>query len=162
MNEVEDKHLSLGEWHKCHAIYCTVLIRHTKSPDLAIALLKYQSSVQRLAELGGDWLFYDRSFRQWLPNAISVHQWAQVSWELWHEALAAGQKASREQNSPRLNRDQGKGPKLSAGEIDGIPKGWCVNYHNEKGPCRNKPCRYSHRCSRCGGEHRQKYCRNEN
>ena len=71
-------------------------LKKVKTPRKIKLKDKYQSSVQRLAEL---------SFRQWLPSAISVDQWAEVSWELWHEALAAGHKAARDLKSPRMNRD---------------------------------------------------------
>ena len=78
--------LWLRAFHVFVAVYCS---RH---PGQAANLMKYASTIQKLAQQAGVGaaLSYDKSFRQWKEDDPSQLPWEQLNVELFNQALAMG------------------------------------------------------------------------
>lgn len=123
------------------AIYCE------NFKDAAPSLLKYVSLVRDLAKQKGDWLQYDKSFRQ-TKCQLQV-TWANMHHALWLTSMINGQNNvvnSNDENEGLMNKFQ----------VPTIPNSYCIRYHK----CHycQLPCRYNHECFKCNRLHPSYKC----
>lgn len=137
----------LGEWHKCHDIFSTIMIRHKKDPQLAIDLIKYGTLISRLADQGGDWFNYDRQFRMLIATKTGGANWAVLNWELWHSMVNKKPQYTRNQQKGSYRGGNSEAAAQSPGRV---PAGYCYVFHRGSN-CTQKPCSYKHECPNCGG-----------
>jgi len=138
--QVRTLDLWLQAFHVFVAVYCS---RH---PGQAANLMKYASTIQKLAQQAGVGaaLSYDKSFRQWKEDDPSQLPWEQLNVELFNQALAMGltQKAQVPPSPARAFQSS---------------RSCCFRFNNT-GTCTRRPCPYDHKCLQCGGPHSRKTC----
>ncbi|XP_048247030.1 uncharacterized protein LOC125377488 [Haliotis rufescens] len=139
--------LSIDKWVSAFHIFMSVHIQ--KYPEDVQVMLKYVSTIRELAQKGGNWYAYDTKFRK-LRSENNL-DWGTVHWELWFSAIT-----SNLQNFRPSNQKQFKA-KTSGSAKSAIPNGFCFSFHLGR-ECNAKPCRYSHYCSQCGGDHGYSKC----
>lgn len=160
----DDSSLRLSEWHKAHAIFSTVSIRHHKDYQLAIDLIKYGTLISRMADLGGDWANYDRNFRKMMAQASGSSarsKWSRPNWELWHSMVnskkSGGVSSGTSSRTPQsYAKNYQRSDKTGNGKRR-IPEGFCFHYHRGA-QCFRKPCQFSHSCPECSGAHALYQC----
>ena len=102
-------------------------------------LLTYVSEVKNVAELGGDFLYYEQRFRK--------EPWSIYRQDLFDKALRLGKITG-----PKTSTYKGK-------SFTRVPKGFCYDYHTPGKRCTKLACTYKHFCP-CGrGGHTIATCR---
>lgn len=135
------KILNLDQWLSAFFIFSAIYLQ--RYPNESEALLMYVETVRRLEKKGGNWRYYDEQFRK-LKKPLGLH-WNDNHQALWLDA--------------RL--DQIQSPKQSMQSQNLVPNGYCQKYHAGN-TCRY-PCRYNHRCFKCGMFHPSVYpCQSSN
>lgn len=149
--EEQNKELYLKDWHKSHAIFTTILVRHYKSYQLSLDLLKYASTITRLHAMGGDWSSYDKQFRLQL-SCNNTLGWNNPNWELWQYSLSG--RNAKNPNAPGSSRAN-LGPKKAGGTGSG--RRYCYAY-NDKSCSFGQACKFQHVCAVCRGSHPRFKC----
>ena len=141
---------SFSQWAKAFQVFLSIYLSKPSRAADAPALLKYQQTVQNIAERGGAWRSYDESFRS--MRTAQGWRWNMVHWELWmkamqplpvpHHVKAAGQPAF-------LNKERADGRPR--------PRNVCFKF-NRGQACNPNACAYTHSCSACSGSHPATRC----
>lgn len=146
---------SIEHWLQAFHTYVALYVR--SHPQHMEGLMKYADIVQTLARRSGfaASMFYDSNFRKWFQVNPSM-LWGVINQELYVQALGIGLRAVTK-NQPFLGgapqQAQGNGKK---------PKGKCWDFLQYGSCARGQQCRFPHTCTKCGGGHHAKQCRNTN
>ena len=138
---------SIEQWTESFHVYVAVYCQ--AHPLQTAALMKYAATVQGIAKRSGmnAAMFYDDNFRTWQQHQPVV-QWGVVNSELFLQSSSV-----MGGSGPRSNA-LFPGPASST-------TGRCWAF-NRTGFCtRGKQCRYSHRCTWCGGPHHHRACQSK-
>ncbi|XP_046329575.1 uncharacterized protein LOC124113339 [Haliotis rufescens] len=143
----QKRFLSIDKWVSAFHILMSVHIQ--KYPEDVQAMLKYVSTIRELSQKGGNWYAYDTKFRK-LRSENNL-DWGTVHWELWFGAITSNLQNFRPSNQKPFKA------KTSGSAKSAIPNGFCFSFHLGR-ECNAKPCRYSHYCPQCGGDHGYSKC----
>ena len=143
------KHIkTIADWDKAFSIFMAVYTQKPSFVQDLPDLLTYTAEVKNVAELGGDFIFYDHKFRKERAAMAVPYSWAIYRQDLFDKAL-------------RLGKLQGKSHYKTNQKftINKVPKGFCFDYHTPGKRCTRNPCPYKHACP-CGrGAHTLPTCR---
>ena len=150
--QTKQKQLSLNEWTDGFHLFMSLIL--VKEPNEASNLLKYNNLVRGIAQEGGDWRYYDESFRR--MKASEALAWDEVDTIALNFATSRG---ARNQNKGNSNQSVGNRPFRGRGRGNRptIKRGFCFKF-NRGQPCGG--CAYKHMCSICSGSHAQPQCDN--
>ena len=138
---------SFPVWLDAFLTYSAVVI--TAIPSEALGILHHIATVQRLQKVDGDWLYYDRQFRQRRANRRTP--FSEFRQTLYDEAREKNKLSSVSIPTTHVTN-------RFSSRID-VPKGYCYDYSNS-GSCRNGVnCKFLHRCPSCRAKHPAVYCR---
>jgi hypothetical protein len=122
--------LSSQQWLAAWAIYAKIYLE--QYPEEGPWLMVHMYQIQKLMEEKADWRGYD----------ITVRRLIQHRRQGWGEP----------NGNLRLDARTRRPPQQGGSRLE-IPSGECINFHKGSG-CTRNPCKYSHKCFRCGkGEH---------
>ena len=139
-----NKKLNIGtiqRWQKAFEIFMAIYLLKASNINKAPQMLKYISTIRDLYESGGNWGIYDETFRSMM--AMRDWQWDAIHAELWLKA-AHWKKGGPPGKSAFQSKDR-------------FVRGACFAFNQGK-PCRTSPCRYLHKCKKCGGNHTANKC----
>ena len=147
--------LSLSEWKVAFAIYQSCFLENVKEPlfsfqdyrDYSEDFSKYLFFICNLAEMKGDWAYYDQNFRK--NRQTVLWRFSRTDVVLQNEALARRQGAMVT-NSPTGQAQWGSRKFRDTTEV---PMGYCFSFHSERNSCFKPNCLYKHRCYTCHGRH---------
>ena len=137
-------------WARSFCLYAGIVV--SAHPSKARDLLAYLATLLAGAEKGDWWRAYDSRFRQQLPSLESA-EFGRLDQALFTRTIfAAGGAGSAQRNSaaPHVESRSQPAPKRRRTMA-------CFAW-NDSRSCVSSPCRFSHICSRCGGEHRKSSC----
>ncbi|KAK3106089.1 hypothetical protein FSP39_012562 [Pinctada imbricata] len=120
-------------WNRYAAIYCT------KYNDKHLQLAKHMETVRDIAEVKGNWRFYDKEFRQLISQGQVT--WGDIHMELYVNARLSATTATKSNN---LGTKRHNVP---------IPKGACYQFHSGKICNAGRACKHQHSCFNCGAFH---------
>lgn len=123
--------MSIDQWLSAFMVYSSVYLQ--KFPSESEGIFRYIETVRSLEKKGGNWRFYDEKFRR-LRKTLGL-KWDNNHQSLWLDA--------------RL--DQTNTSKFQSQDSTFVPNGYCHKFH-QGNMCR-LPCRYSHKCFKCGMLH---------
>ena len=151
-------------WSSAFLVYASILLE--KWPNKGLELFKYLHSVRLAASRGypGGWVQYDEQYR--LRKAQSpTSSWGIVDMEIWMLCVSTPNNSSLSTGfTNHANIPQAQGNYLSANSrefnFNSPPsRNFCRNF-NRGGRCQfGRYCKFSHRCSRCNGNHPITVCR---
>ena len=121
-------------------------------PSKAQNLLAYMATLLAGAEKGDWWRAYDSHFRQQLP-ALELAEFGQLDQALFMRTIFSSGGAGISQRSGPVPQPGNRNPPAAKRRRVAPYFAW-----NDGKSCVATPCRYSHICSRCGGEHRKTSC----
>ena len=121
-----------------------------KYPNESAALLKYVEIVRGIAKQGGDFCFYDESFR-------AMRQKTPVSWGCFSSELYVHALQTKLHSNPSSMSSGSYVKSRPRQTSDGytVPPGFCFTFH-QGAYCPG--CSYSHKCPKCGGLHQAMKC----
>lgn len=139
------------EW--LQAFFIFVAVYSTKFPNQASSLMKYGHTILQLSKSGGNWRFYDETFRRLRP--VTGWSWGMFNSELWQKSLiphsaTVGPSGKQPFRSYPVNRFK------NVPRSQQIPVGYCFKF-NQGQDCLSN-CRYSHSCWKCQGPHQAITC----
>ena len=143
---------SYAQWANGFQVYMSIYLSQPLRAPEAPALLKYQQTIQNLAERGGGWRSYDEAFRT--MRNLHGWQWDSIHWELWMRAVQPMPPQSHT-NAIRpafLNKDRS----VQAFTRRATPP-ICFAFNKEQ-PCRFPNCTFVHQCTTCRGNHPATRC----
>ena len=121
---------NFDEWLEAFFIFVSVYTQ--KFPHEIAPLMKYGETIRDLSKSGGNWLFYDETFRKLRP--VTRWSWASFEGELWHKSVSSrNPQVPQQSNNFRgqsSRRTFVKGNSTSQSTF--VPRGWCVGFHNNK------------------------------
>jgi hypothetical protein len=155
---------TIAHWCGAFNIFLTVYSR--KYPERIPDMLTYQSHVKQLAARGGDWVKYDRVFRE-LRQSENI-PWNKKVIDLWVDCRDAPPRINTYNKQFGNNKFRNNQP-FRGGQYGGQyggqsnagikprgnhPKGYCYAYHDQ-GRCTKQNCNFNHKCYtiNCGGTH---------
>ncbi len=138
---------NIEQWTEAFHVYVAVYCQ--ANPLQTAALMKYAAIIQSIAKRSGMTaaLFYDDNFRTWQQHQPVV-QWGVINSELYLQSSSVM---------------GGSGPRFKApfpGPA-GNTTGRCWAFTRTGFCTRGKQCRYSHRCTWCGGPHHHRACQSK-
>ena len=136
--------IGFQRWVKGFEIVMSIYLLQPGNSSEATQLLSYIGTIRNLAERGGNWARYDETFRA--MRVAQGWQWDLVHWELWLNAQPSGDRGAGTTRPPFPGKGRNSGP----------PHKVCFTFN--KGESCRQPCRYSHHCRRCGGNHQAIHC----
>ena len=141
------------EWLQAFFIFVAVYCQ--KYPDQVGPLMKYADTIRSLSRLGGNWKFYDETFRKLRP--VTGWPWNTFQHELWQRATTSNQLRIQPFRANRQKTDlQDKGSYIKG---TFCPVGFCFKFH--AGEQCGSNCRFSHDCWKCMGQHRAQQCKKQ-
>ena len=141
----------ISAFHIFGAIYCE------KYKDAGPALFKYMSIVRELAHKNGDWLEYDKNFRQ--TKCQFRVTWASMHHELWlMNILKEGENFATQNGNTQTYMYNNTSTNYVRGNnyVPLIPNGYCIRFH--QGFTCHLPCRFNHKCFKCNKLHPASRC----
>ena len=149
---MKEKSMTLDQW--LSAIHIFTAVYTVKKPEQGPNLVKYIEIVRDLAKRGGDWRYYDESFRY--MRSSEGWPWEQPHWELWFKAVTVKDlfKSGNTSGSSLPYKPFRYGSRRFQQPLQ---RGVCLKY-NSRRPCSG--CRFDHRCGFCRGAHPSTQCSN--
>jgi hypothetical protein len=156
------------EWLRLFSTYTAVYVE--KFPDQAAAMTTYQIRIMDMQRSYGGliWRNYDEKFRR-LRAKMPGMAWQVINWQIAlpciNVAPGAGAGAGRGQTSYNKRPFRDQPGSSQRGQASGQANtgrgnalgGFCHKFNN-RGACQNKPCKFKHNCSNCGGGHGKVKC----
>ena len=133
--------MSINQWTDSFLIF--MCIRLERNPLEAPHLLKYMSMIREMHRLYGEavWRAYDESFRK-LRESVE-HPWQKPIEELRSKCFALAFRSPQASQPFRAKQ---------AGRVR-----FCFAF-NQGEKCKNTPCKFSHTCQTCRGQHPKYKC----
>ena len=137
-------------WARSFCLYAGIVV--SAHPGKARDLWAYLATLLSGADKGEWWRAYDSHFRQQLP-ALEAAEFGKLDQALFTRTFLSAGAAGSAQRGGSVAQVEGrtqlgsKRRKLAA----------CYAWNDGKN-CVSTPCRFSHVCSRCGGDHRKSLC----
>ena len=137
-------------WARSFCLYAGIVV--SAHPDKARDLLAYLATLLAGAERGDWWRAYDSRFRQQIP-ALESAEFGKLDQALYTRSIfATGVAGSGQRGGPSVQAEGKSTPPAKRRKV--AP---CYAW-NDGRPCVATPCRFSHVCSKCGGDHRKSVC----
>ena len=144
----ESKAISdIVSWLQAFSIFTAVLVSSdATSKEEAAGLAAHAYLIIQLSrDLNGlQWLKYDQSYREWAA-AKGIRKWGEMNFSIYGRCLASQQ--------PSVHTPSPGGPSRKRKSNTNVCFRW-----NEGSMCLSSTCRFLHRCSACGGTHREIEC----
>ena len=137
-------------WARLFCLYAGIVV--SAHPSKARDLLAYLATLLAGAEKGDWWRAYDSRFRQQLP-ALELAEFGKLDQALFTRTFFSDGGTGHSQRSGPIPQVEGRNPQAAKRRKVAACFAW-----NDMKSCVVTPCRYSHVCSRCGGEHRKASC----
>ncbi len=135
-------------WFFC--IYAGIVV--SAHPDKARDLLAYLATLLEGAEKGDWWRAYDSQFCQQIP-ALETVEFGKLDQALFIRSIfATGVAGSGQRRGPSV---QAEGRSVPSAKRRRVAQ--CFSWNDGK-TCASTPCRFSHVCSKCGGDHHKSAC----
>ena len=143
----KNKIFTLSQWSSAFQIFVAVYTR--RYPEQAPNLMTYAAKVRSLAQQKGDFISYDRGFRQGRERYLTP--WQKPDLELWVECFQTGLRAdvNKLSTSNKSNNQAFRtGSSSSQSQSNKVqhPAGTCYMYHNRGGKCTRNNCKFPHSC----------------
>ncbi len=126
-------------WARSFCLYAGIVV--STHPGKARDLLAYLATLLAGAEKGDWWRAYDSRFRQQIP-ALELAEFGKLDQALYTRSIFDTGVQAEGRSAPPAKRR-----KVAP----------CFAWNDGK-PCVASPCRFSHVCSKCGGDHRKPAC----
>ncbi len=137
-------------WARSFCIYAGIVV--SAHPDKARDLLAYLATLLAGAEKGDWWRAYDSRFRQQIP-ALESAEFGKLDQALFTRSIfATGVAGSGQRGGASVQAEGRSVPPAKRRRV--AP---CFAWNDGK-LCASTPCRFSHVCSKCGGDHRKFAC----
>lgn len=142
---------SLTAWQSAFRVYESVYIR--AHPQEAVALCDYEELICNIERQGGDWNFYDVSFRKLRALRPSL-SWDIIQPQIYLQASTRMWASAKGYRTPF---------RQSVGQQGAGRSGYCFKYNGQGKSCQESSatCRYQHACSKCKGYHPAYKCTNK-
>lgn len=127
---------TIKEWTSAFNIFMAVYTQ--KNPEQVAAMLKYGEDVREIADEGGNFNYYDITFRKLRQTNLSP-------WNAWHSQLYV--KAIK-MGGHLKTQSRGQDDDKTRSQF---PRSFCFKYHGNQ-PC-DGFCGFKHSCFRCQGNH---------
>lgn len=108
--------------------------------------MKYGGNVRRIASEGGNFNWFDVTFRKWRQTVLLP--WDRLIHELYLRSFKNKFKGQPQNYDRSFQSSSGCCSQSSYGTY---PPGYCFRFHGKQ-YC-NVQCGYKHKCSRCSGNH---------
>lgn len=144
----KQKPLNLLQWSLAFDTFASIY--SLKFPSESNNLIRYSSFIKEIYQEGGDWRFYDESFRKWRQDEHV--EWNDTIHILYFKALNRGKPVSTPFNDNKFPNKFRKDQSFRSQEV--YPRGSCWKFRKH-GKCsfKNSSCEFQHTCSKCEGNH---------
>lgn len=154
----------LSEWMEAFAVFVAVISQ--KSPEVVPSMMSYMIQIKEAQSTwgGGNWLLYDREFRE-RAEAKKLRTWDCRDSNLWSKYFS-GMPTKWTKGDQSVQIGGGEGSGIATRKTATIPSlfpdkrqnGPCYPFNN-KGACdRPPPCPFPHVCRNCGDNHPARVC----
>ncbi|XP_064646870.1 uncharacterized protein LOC135499832 isoform X1 [Lineus longissimus] len=154
--ERKDRPLSIFQWLSCFDIFASV--HCMKTPGDAQRLMRYSALIKEICDDGGDWRFYDESFRRWREE--EPLEWSEIAHVLLYKAHSRGRPeykdSDRKGSSVKKSHAQSFRPGQSSASF---PRGSCWRFQKHGKCVKGDKCAFPHTCTKCQGSHPSFQCR---
>ena len=151
--------LDIFSWLRAFSIYMAALVSaDTTTRVEAAGLAAHLHLILQIAKDlgGGQWLEYDQSFREWAA-ARGLRKWGELNFSIYGRCLAHSQKITEQTPVSQGSSTMAGRSGSATQKLKRTDRNYCFKW-NESGICNRSPCRFTHTCSNCGGNHRVVSC----